>query len=33
MKTTEPERLDPELKKIALTAFVVALFMFLTVTV
>jgi 1,4-dihydroxy-2-naphthoate octaprenyltransferase len=32
MKTTEPERLDPELKKIALTAFVVALFMFLTVT-
>ena len=32
MKTTKPELLDPELKKISLTAFVVALFMFLTVT-
>lgn len=32
MKTQKPERLDSELKKIALTAFVVALFMFLTVT-
>lgn len=32
MKTTQPEKLDPELKKVALTAFVVSLFMFLSVT-